>query len=104
MNKKIKTLQLIHLAICFTIIFAYIFIGEFTMEQLKGQKINSEDLVYLVIPFAAFFLSNSMFRSQLKQGNARTSLEEKIPIYQTASIIRWSILEGAAFLILFIKF
>jgi hypothetical protein len=29
--------------------------------------------------------------------------EEKIPYYQTASIIRLAILEGAAFLILFLK-
>ena len=44
-----------------------------------------------------------MFKSQLKQVESQANLEEKLPVYQTASIIRWAILEGAAFLILFIK-
>lgn len=103
MTQKIKTLQIIHLAICAGMILAYIFAGQFTFEQLKGQDIDSDDLVYLAIPFAAFFLSNFMFKSQLKQVDSRASLEQKLPIYQAASIIRWAILEGAAFLILFIK-
>ena len=35
--------------------------------------------------------------------DTRLKLEDKIPAYQTASIIRLAILEGAAFLILFLK-
>jgi hypothetical protein len=103
MKEKIKTIKIIHLAICAGIILAYIFAGQFTIEQLKGQEIDSDDLVYLVIPFAAFFISNFMFKSQLKQADPKSTLEEKLPIYQTASLIRWAILEGAAFLILFMK-
>jgi hypothetical protein len=30
-------------------------------------------------------------------------LEDKLPVYQTASIIRWAILEGVAFIILILK-
>lgn len=103
MTEKIKTLKLIHLAICAGMILAYIFAGQFTIEQLKGQEIDSDNLVYLALPIAAFFLSNFMFKSQLKQVDSQASLEEKLPIYQSASIIRWAILEGAAFLILFLK-
>ena len=103
MTEKIKILKIIHLAICAGMILAYIFAGQFTIEQLKGQQIDSDDLVYLAIPFAAFFLSNFMFKSQLKQVDSRSTLEEKLPIYQTASIIRWAILEVGAFLILFMK-
>ena len=103
MTEKIKILKIIHLAICAGMILAYIFAGQFTIEQLKGQQIDSDDLVYLAIPFAAFFLSNFMFKSQLKQVDSKSTLEEKLPIYQTASIIRWAILEVGAFLILFMK-
>ena len=103
MTEKLKILKIIHLAICAGMILAYIFAGQFTIEQLKGQQIDSDDLVYLAIPFAAFFLSNFMFKSQLKQVDSRSTLEEKLPIYQTASIIRWAILEVGAFLILFMK-
>ena len=84
-------------------ILAYIFAGKFTIEQLKGQIISTDDLVYFAIPVAVFFLSNFMFKSQLKQVDSRLTLEEKLPLYQTASLIRWAILEGAAFFILFIK-
>jgi hypothetical protein len=103
MTEKIKTLKVIHIAICVGMILAYIFAGKFTIEQLKGQIISTDDLVYFAIPVAAFFLSNFMFKSQLKQVDSRLTLEEKLPLYQTASLIRWAILEGAAFFILFIK-
>jgi len=103
MTEKIKTLKLIHLAICAAMVVSYIFAGQYTIEQLIGQEINMDNLVYLTIPIAAFILSNFMFKSQLKQVDSKASLEEKLPVYQTASIIRWAILEGAAFLILFIK-
>lgn len=103
MTAKIKTIQIIHLAICAGMILAYIFAGTFTIEQLKGQEIDSADLVYLAIPIAAFFLGNFMFKTQLKQLDSKLTLEEQFPIYQTASLIRWSILEGGAFLVLFMK-
>lgn len=103
MTEKLKSLKLIHLGICMAIIMVYIFVGQFTLEQLKGQEIDSEDLVYLIVPIAAFFLSNFMFKSQLKQVDSKASLEENFPAYQTASIIRLAILEGAAFFILLMK-
>jgi len=95
MTEKLKTLRLIHLANCAAMILAYIFAGQFTIEQLKGQEIDAEDLVYLALPIGAFFLSNKV--------DPKITLEEKLPIFQTASLIRWAILEGAAFLILFVK-
>ena len=103
MIQKLKTLKLIHLAICAGMILAYIFAGKFTIEQLKGQEIDTDDLIYLTIPIGAFLLSNFMFKNNLKQVDPKANLEDKLPIYQTASIIRWAILEAAAFLILFVK-
>lgn len=103
MKEKIKTLQLIHFAICAGMILAYIFAGKFTIEQLKGEGIISDDLIYLAIPIAAFFLSNFMFKNQLKQVDPKATLEERLPLFQTASIIRWAVLEAAAFFILFAK-
>lgn len=44
-----------------------------------------------------------MFKLQLKQTDPELKPEENLPIYQTASIMRWAILEGAAFIILFLK-
>ncbi len=103
MNEKIKTLKTIHLAICAGIIVAYFMIGNFSMESLTIKSIDSSEIVYVVIPILAFVLSNFLFKSQLKQANSKLKLEDNLPIYQTASIIRWAILEGAVFFILFVS-
>lgn len=104
MNEKIKTLQIIHLAVCAGTILAYFFVGELSIEKLKNiPTINSSSAIYLFIPVLAFVLSTFLFRSQLKQIDPKLKSEDKLPIYQTASIMRWAVLEGAAFLILFLK-
>lgn len=103
MTNNIKTLKIIHLAICSGVIFIYFFIGEITMEKLSIQKVENSEIVYFLIPILAIVLGNLLFKSQLKQADPNSNLEEYLPIYQTASIIRWAILEGAAFFILFLK-
>ncbi len=103
MNEKIKVLQIIHLGICAGTIVAYLFVGDFSVEILNVPSIDSSDLIYFAIPILALFLSNFLFRSQLKQVNPKLKPEDNLPIYQTASIIRWSVLEAAALLILFLK-
>jgi len=103
MTQKIKTLQTIHLAICAGIIVAYFMIGNLSMETLKIKSIDASEMVFVAIPILAFVLSNFLFKSQLKQTNSKLKSEENLPIYQTASIMRWAILEGAAFLILFVS-
>lgn len=102
MAEKIKTLQIIHLAVCAGTILAYYFIGELSIEKLKLPTISSISLIYASIPVLAFVISSFLFKSQLKQIDPKLKLEDKFPIYQTASIMRWAILEGAAFIILFL--
>lgn len=103
MNEKIKTLQIIHLAICAGTILAYYFLGELSIEKLSMPVIDSASIVYVFIPVIAFVFSSFLFKSQLKQIDPKLKLEEKLPIYQAASIMRWAVLEGAAFLILLLK-
>lgn len=103
MTQKIKTLQTIHLAICAGIMVAYFMMGNLSIDSLNIQSIDSSEMVFVAIPILAFVLSNFLFKSQLKQTNSKLKSEENLPIYQTASIIRWAILEGAAFLILFVS-
>ena len=73
------------------------------MEKLNIQKVENSEIGYFMIPILAIILGNILFKSQLKQANPNLNLEEYLPIYQTASIIRWAILEGAALFILFLK-
>ena len=104
MTEKIKTLQIIHLAVCAGTILAYFFLGELSIEKLKNvPTIDSSSIVYVCIPVLAFVLSTFLFKSQLKQIDPKLKTEDKLPVYQSASIMRWAVLEGAAFLILFLK-
>ncbi|WP_026730412.1 hypothetical protein [Flavobacterium denitrificans] len=103
MSDKIKTLQIIHLGVCAGTIVAYYILGDISIEKLQIPAIDSSSVIYVLIPVFAFVLSSFLFKSQLKQINPKLKLEEKFPIYQTASIMRWAVLEGAAFLILILK-
>lgn len=103
MNEKIKVLQIIHLGICAGTIVAYLFVGELSVESLNIKAIDLSETIYFVIPILAFFLSNFLFKSQLKQADTKLKPEDNLPIYQTASIVRWAVLEAAALLILFLK-
>ena len=104
MTEKLKTIKTIHLAICAGVIIAYFMIGDLSsLENLEMPIINKASVIYLLIPISSIFLSNLLYKSQVKNIDSKLKLEEKIPFYQTASIIRLAILEGAAFLILFLK-
>ncbi|MHC0446247.1 MFS transporter [Flavobacterium sp. 3-218] len=103
MTEKIKALQIIHLAICAGAIIAYYIMGDLSLEKLNIPVIDSNSILYLAIPVLAFVLSSILFKAQLKQIDPKLKLEDKLPVYQAASIMRWAVLEGAAFLILFVK-
>ncbi|WP_343592983.1 MFS transporter [Flavobacterium sp.] len=103
MNEKIKSLQIIHFAICAGTIAAYFFVGEISIEKLQIPTISTLSIIYTLIPILTYIISTFLFRSQIKQIDPKLKLEEKLPFYQAASILRWAILEGAAFILLFLK-
>ncbi|WP_194767222.1 MFS transporter [Tamlana sp. I1] len=104
MNQKLKTIKIIHFAICAGVIAAYVFLGNLTsFENLNFPVLDASSIMYLIIPISAIFLGNFLYASQKKNVDRKLSLEERIPFYQSATIIRLAILEGAAFLILFLK-
>ncbi|MCT4699850.1 MFS transporter [Tenacibaculum haliotis] len=101
MNQKIKTLKIIHLALIAGVTLAYFLIGDF--KNILNLEIDNASLVYSFIPAVAYVLSNFVFKNTLNKIKEGDSDDEKFAIYQTASIIKWAILEGACFLILFLK-
>ncbi len=104
MKEKLKPLQLIHIALCSGVLLAYFVLGDLlSLNFVTFPKLEGSSFVYLIIPLSAIFLGNMLFKSQLKNVDKKLKLEEKIGPYQTASILRLAILEGAAFLILFLK-
>ena len=103
MQNKIKTLKTIHFAICAGTIIAYIFIGQLSIDKLMIQSIDPTEYIYIAIPILAFVLSNFLFKYQMKQVDPKLGMEDNLPVYQNASLIKWAILEGAAMVILFTK-
>lgn len=102
MTEKIKALQVIHFAICAGTILAYFFVGEISIEKLKIPELSTIGIIYTLIQILAYVISTFIFKSQIKQIDPKLKLEEKLPFYQAASIMRWAILEGAAFILLFL--
>lgn len=104
MKEKIKTIKILHLALCVGLILIYYILGEFnSFEELMNPQLDTSNYLYLLIPVAAYLLSNFLFRMQLKKIDSSLNLEEKYPFYQSASLIRWAVLEGAAFIIVFVQ-
>jgi len=104
MEEKLKAFKIIHIALVSGVSVVYVIVGDvFTMDFLKIPEIEESSYVYLMIPIAAVFMGNLLFKKQLQKVDPRLTLKEKLPTYQAACIIRWAILEGAALLLLFLK-
>lgn len=103
MDEKIKSLRIIHLAMSAGTLLAYFLIGNLSLESFQMPELTSTSFVYFAIPIVAFLLSNFLFKSNLKQADTKNKWQDNLGVYQTACIIRWGILEGAALLILFFK-
>ena len=101
MKQKIKTLKFIHLALVAGITLAYFILGDF--ENIFKMVIDNSSLLYAFIPAIAYVFSNFLFKNMLKNVKSEANNEEKLAIYQTASIVRWAVIEGACFIILFLK-
>ena len=104
MAEKLKIVKIIHLAICAGVIFAYILLSDLSvLADLKFPVIDGSSYIYLMIPVIAILAGNYLYKSQIKKVDSNLKLEDKIPFYQIATIMRLALLEGAAFLILFVK-
>jgi len=97
-NPFLKILSIIHLALC-----SGIFIFGFIMfSKMKSTEIildDSADIFKYIIPstaIIALFLSIFLFKSQLNSISKNADLKEKLIKYQSASIIKYAVLEGVA--------
>lgn len=104
MKEKLKTLKTIHMALVLGITVAYFVLGNLhTLDFLKFPKMESSMVIYLMMPIASILLGNFLYKKMLKNAGNNLPLEEKIVHYQTASLVRWSLIEGATFFILFVE-
>jgi hypothetical protein len=101
MKEKFKIIKTMHLFLVAGLAIAYFLIGDLeSMNFLEYKEIDASNFIYIVVPIIAIILGNYLYKDQLKNVDKRLKLAEKIGTYQTASLIRWAIIEGAAFFIL----
>lgn len=99
MKEKFKILRTIYFALLAGIILAFIFGQEVSLETIG--KISENQYVYLLIPIAGIIVSQLLFEFNIKKLKSNTENKYKVGEYQTASLIRWAVLEGAAFFSIF---
>src|SRR5690554_6049336 len=98
--EKIRTRKIIHLALVGGVIFIYVWLGDISIEILHIPPLDTLSMTFFAMPFSAFALRNLLFHQQLKKADRKLSPNDNFGVYQTGSIIRWAILELAAFVIL----
>lgn len=97
-NNFMRTLQIIHMAM----ISGVLFFGVFSFINKKDTMVfyNEGDVLLYVYPalaIGAVFLGQFLFKNQISSLKAKEDLKEKLGGYQTASIIKFALIEGAAF-------
>jgi len=102
MKEKIKIIQMIHLVLTLGVALAYFSLAEIASinELFILPEINNSTIYIGAIPIVAYIFSNIIFKTLISRIDKKLKIEANLGAYQTASLIRWAILEGAAFLII----
>jgi hypothetical protein len=105
MKEQLRVLKIIHFALCAGLIIGYYILSSLKSisDLLVSPEVTSENIIYVFIPIVGFIISNLIFKYKLKVISPNSTEQQKIIEYQTASIIRWAILEGSAFVLLILQ-
>ncbi|NQX80403.1 MAG: hypothetical protein HRT66_00190 [Flavobacteriaceae bacterium] len=95
MKEKYRVFIIIYGALLAGIVFATAL--SITIDWNNLFNIPEEQLLYLLVPVAAIIGSEVMFRVSMKKLELSEDENTRTGVYQTSNIIRWAILEGAAF-------
>ena len=98
----LKTLVIIHLALC-TGLGAFILFCYFQSPNVVADLDNNDILIYIVPFFAVtgYFMSQILFKKQLESIQKNSPLQSKLAAFQTASLLKYALLEAPAFLAAF---
>lgn len=91
-----------HLALTLGVAFAYFFLSDLSSfkDLFTLPDITIATIYIAIIPMIAFIFGNLMFKSMLGKIDKKLKVEDNFGAYQTASLVRWAILEGTAFFII----
>ncbi len=104
-KKFLKTVSIIHIALCAVLMLLAIFVyfknGEFT------ARMNRQDIFIYIVPIVAtagYFLSLLVFKKQMESISREEILSAKLGKYQLASLLKYALLEGPGILALIAYF
>lgn len=98
-KNPIKTLSILHLALLAGPLLAATIFYLNTEIQMNGS--SGDDIFIYVFPIIALggvFASTFLFKIMLNNLKNTEDLQKKLAGYQTASLIKWALLEGPALL------
>ncbi|WP_046757016.1 hypothetical protein [Kordia jejudonensis] len=98
-NKFVQTLTIIYMALLSGLLF-FMAIVFFQFDGAMTPTFDTSDtllLVYPVIAVGAILGSQTIFKKLLASAESKPSLKAKLASYQTASIIKFAMIEGPAF-------
>ena len=101
-QRFIQTLKLIHVSLVVGLAIFSVF--AFMQNKDFNADINTNSTLLYIVPIAAligYFGSQLLFRKMLSNVQTSDSLQLKLNKYQTASIIKYALIEGPAFIALF---
>ncbi len=104
-QRFIQTLKLIHVSLVVGLAIFSVF--AFMQNKDFNADINTNSTLLYIVPIAAligYFGSQLLFRKMLSNVQTSDSLQLKLNKYQTASIIKYALIEGPAFIALFVYY
>ena len=95
----LKTITIIHFALCISVFAFGTFIFLTTENAILNISDTTDTFFFLVPVFAiiAATASQFLFQKNLKIVHTKNTLKEKLMHYQSAKIIQFALIEGAAF-------
>ncbi len=105
-NKPLlQTLTILHSTLTIGLVAFTLFVY-FQNPSFIVQTDFNDPSVYIVpiVAVMGYFLSKFLFQKQLQEVRLEGTLKTKLGKYQTASLIQYALLEGPAFLALFIYY
>lgn len=96
----LKTISILHIVlVAGVLMFGFVMFS--ITENQKMDLSYTGDVMFFIVPImaiAGIFVGNYLYRNIIKRQASKNTLREKLAGFQTASIIKYALLEGPALL------
>ena len=104
MEQKLKVLRILHLALIGQALFMYFIFGEIDkLGFLDFKEVEGPAYMMLFVPLGAVFASDFLYKNLLKKVDRNSTADQKVQHYMVACILRWAVIEGPIFFLLFME-